>query len=58
MEIWITLIIVVAVCWLGYWLFSKAPAPINQIGQLVVIGAGCIWLIMHIRELIHAIAGQ
>ena len=56
MEILISLLVVVAVVILLYWLFGKAPAPFNLIGQIVVICAGCIWLIAHIPQIVHAIA--
>ena len=56
-AILISLLVVIAVVILLYWLFGKAPAPINLIGQIVVIVGGAIWLITHVRELIHAIAG-
>ncbi len=57
MEIWITLIIVVVVCVFLHWLCTKLPAPANLIGQIIVIAAGCLWLIFHLRELLHSIMG-
>lgn len=55
MEIFITLLVVVVVCVFLHWLAGKLPAPANQIGQIVVIAAGCIWLIFNLRALLNAI---
>ena len=57
MEIWVTCLIVVAVVILVYWFAKKLPEPLNLIVQLIAIGGGAIWLITHMRELIHTIAG-
>ena len=57
-EIAVSALIVVALCILLWFLFAKAPAPINTIGQLIVVVGGCLWLITHLREIVHAIAGQ
>ena len=57
MELLITMLVVVVVCYLFYWLAGKLPAPINQIAQIIVIAGGAIWLVMNIRNIIHAIAG-
>ena len=57
MEILITLLIVVLVVGVLYWLAGKLPAPLGTLAQIVVIVGGAIWLITHVRELIHAIAG-
>ncbi len=57
MELIITFVVVVVVCYLLWWLAGKLPAPLNLIGQIIVIAGGAIWLISHVREIIHAIAG-
>ena len=58
MEILISLVVVVCVVALLYWLVGKLPAPLNLIGQIIVIAGGAIWLITHIAAIIHAIAGH
>lgn len=58
MEILITLVIVVLVCAILYWVAGKLPAPLNLWAQIVVVAGGAIWLITHVREIIHGIAGS
>lgn len=58
MEILISFVVVVVVCVLLWWLASKLPAPLNLIGQIIVIAGGAIWLISNLRTIIHAIAGS
>lgn len=57
MEVLISFVIVVAVCVLLWWLAAKLPAPLNLIGQVIVVAGGAIWLITHVRDIVHAIAG-
>ena len=57
MELLITLVIVVLVVGVLYWLAGKLPSPMNMWAQIVVIAGGAIWLISHTREIVHAIAG-
>jgi hypothetical protein len=56
MELIVSLVVVVMVCVVLYWLCQKLPAPLNMIGQIVVVAGGAIWLITHVREIIAAIA--
>lgn len=58
MEILITLVIVVLVCAILYWVAGKLPAPLNLWAQIVVVAGGAIWLITHVREIIRSIAGS
>lgn len=58
MELLITFVIVVCVCVLLWWLAGKLPAPLNLIGQIIVIAGGAIWLLTHVREIIRTIAGS
>ena len=57
-AILISLLVVIAFVILLYWLFGKAPAPINLIGQIIVVVIGAIWLITHIPEIVRAITGH
>ena len=58
MEILITLVVVVLVVAILYWLAGKLPPPLNVWAQIVVIAGGAIWLVTHVAGLIHAIAGK
>lgn len=58
MELLITAVIVVCVCVFLWWLAGKLPEPMRLIAQIIVIAGGAIWLLTHIREIIHAIAGS
>jgi hypothetical protein len=58
MELLITFVIVVCFVVLLWWLCAKLPAPLNLVGQIIVIAGGAIWFLTHIREIIHTIAGS
>ena len=58
MEMLITVVIVVLVVCILYWAAGKLPAPLGQWVQIVVIAGGAIWLLMNVRNIIHAIAGH
>ena len=56
MEILITLLIVVLACCILYWFAGRITAPLGQWVQIVIIAAGAIWLLTHVREIVHGIA--
>lgn len=58
MELLISLVVVVLICIVLYWLVSKLPAPLNLIGQILVVVGGAIWLITHVHQIVGAIAGH
>ncbi len=58
MELLITLVVVVLLCSILYWVAGKLPAPLNLWVQIVVIAGGAIWLLTHVGEIIRAIAGK
>lgn len=56
-ELLITFVIVCVVVIVLWWCAGKLPAPMSTVAQFAVIAGGCLWLITHIRSIIHAIAG-
>lgn len=57
-ELLITLVIVVCLCVFLYWLTGKLPEAMRTMGQIAVVAAGSLWLLFHLREIIHAIANS
>lgn len=55
-EIFVSLIIVVLLVCFLYWLGGKVPAPFGFAIQIVAGACGFIWLLVNVREIIHAIA--
>lgn len=53
-EIFVTLIVVAVVVYVFWWLCGKLPAPVGPVLQIVALACGAFWLILNVRELIHA----
>jgi hypothetical protein len=54
-EIFVSLIIVVLVCYFLYWLGGKVAAPFGQALQIIAAAGGFLWLLLNVRTIIHAI---
>ena len=57
-ELLITAALVALACYVVYWLASKFQPPAREILQVIAVLSGAIWLLVHAREIIHAIAGK
>jgi hypothetical protein len=55
MELFITGLVVGAVCYFVWWIGSKLAAPAKEIVQVIAIGSGVLWLLFNIREIVHTL---
>lgn len=54
-EILISLVVVAIVVYALWWIGGKMPSPLGEGVRIVAVAGGVIWLLLHVRELIHAI---
>lgn len=57
-ELVISLAIVVIICFVIWYFGSKLPAPGNTIAQVIAALIGVVWLLLNLRDLIHAAVGK
>ena len=57
MEVIITCLIFVIVIVALWYVIRYLPEPMQGIARVIVIVGALLWLILNLREIIHAIAG-
>ncbi len=55
MELFITGLIVGALCYLVYWIGGRLAAPAKEILQVIAVASGVLWLIFNVREIVHVL---